>query len=423
MATTKKATLLIQNIGQLVTMQGPFPRIGGAMNDLGLIRNAAISVAGEEILAVGESDKVVGQTTLAQGCKVVDAEGGVVTPGLIDPHTHPVFSKTREDEFEMRLQGKKYMEIAQTGGGIRRSVRDLRESPKALLLEKARRRLDRFLELGVTTIEAKSGYGLSLESEIKQLEVIHELHEVHAVDLVPTFLGAHEFPDEYSTDHEGYLELLIREMIPAVAAARLAVFCDIFCEDGVFTNEQSQRIQLAAKQHGLKLKFHADELASTGGAELAASLGATSADHLVFISDAGIRALAEAGTAAVLLPGTTYSLGSKQYAPARKMIEEGVVVALSTDCNPGSNYSESLPMMMSLAAVHMKLTAAEALSAVTVNAAYAIGNPGNIGVIEPGKQADLVVWEMDDYREFPYHYGVNLAQTVIKRGKVAVSRG
>jgi imidazolonepropionase len=422
MPTNKKATLLIKNIGQLVTMQGPFPRLGSAMNELGLIKHGAVAVAGDEILAVGESDKVVGQTTLAQGCLVVDAEGGVVTPGLIDPHTHPIFAATREDEFEMRLQGKSYMEIARAGGGIRRSVRDLRETPKSTLLQKGKKRLDRFLEVGVTTIEAKSGYGLSLESEIKQLEVIHELHEIHPVDLIPTFLGAHEFPEEYDHDREAYVELLIREMIPAVAAGNLAIFSDIFCEEGVFTNEQSQRIQLAARQHGLKLKFHADELASTGGAELAASLGATSADHLVFISDAGIRALAEAGTAAVLLPGTTYSLGSKQYAPARKMIEDGVVVALSTDCNPGSNYSESLPMMMSLAAVHMKLTAAEAISAVTVNAAYAVGNPGNIGVIESGKHADMVIWDMADYREFPYHYGVNLARVVIKRGKVAASR-
>ena len=241
MPTKKKATLLIKNIGQLVTMQGPFPRIGPDMGKLGLIKNGAVAVAGDEILEVGESDKVVGQTTLALGCMVVDAEGGVVTPGFIDPHTHPVFAATREDEFEMRLQGKSYMEIARAGGGIRRSVRDLRESPKAVLIQKAKKRLDRFLEMGVTTIEAKSGYGLSLESEIKQLEVIHELHEIHPVDLIPTFLGAHEFPDEYSNDHEAYIELLIREMIPAVAAGKLAVFSDIFCEEGVFTNEQSSR--------------------------------------------------------------------------------------------------------------------------------------------------------------------------------------
>lgn len=422
MAIKKKATLLIQNIGQLVTMQGPSPRIGAAMNELGLIRNGAVAAAGEEILAVGESDKVVGQTTLALGCTVIDAQGGVVTPGLIDPHTHPIFSATREDEFEMRLQGKSYMEIAAAGGGIRRSVRDLRNTPRQILLDKAKGRLDRFLEHGVTTIEAKSGYGLSLESELKQLEIIRELHEHHPVDLIPTFLGAHEFPDEYRNDREGYVELLIREMIPAVSAAQLAVFSDVFCEEGVFTNDQSSRIQQAAKQHGLKIKFHADELASGEGAELAASLGATSADHLVYISDSGIRALAEAGTAAVLLPGTSYSLGSKQYAPARKMIEQEVVLALSTDCNPGSNYSESLPMMISLAAVHMKLTAAEAISAVTVNAAYAIGKQGEIGVIEVGKQADLVVWDMADYRELAYHYGVNLARSVVKRGKVAASR-
>jgi imidazolonepropionase len=422
MASKKKATLLITNIGQLVTMQGPSPRIGSSMNDLGLIRHGAVAVAGDEIVAVGESDKVVGQSTLALNCKVIDAAGGVVTPGLIDPHTHPIFAATREDEFEMRLQGKSYMEIARAGGGIRRSVRDLRDASRELLMARARTRLDRFLEHGVTTIEAKSGYGLSLESEIKQLELIRDLDELHAIDLVPTFLGAHEFPEEYRDRHEEYVDLLIHEMIPAVASAKLAVFSDIFCEDGVFTNEQSLRVQTAARSHGLKLKFHADELASTGGAELAASLKATSADHLVFISEAGIKALAESGTAAVMLPGTSYSLGSKKYAPARDLIQSGAVVAISTDCNPGSNNSESLPMMMSLAAVHMKMTAAEALCAATVNAAYAIGRHDRLGMVETGYPADLVIWDMADYREIPYHYGVNLVRTVIKKGKVAVSR-
>jgi imidazolonepropionase len=418
MTISHKPTLLITNIGSLATMQGDYPRCGSAMNDLGVIRDAAVAIAADRILAVGARDEIERQYGSPE-VNAIDAAGALVTPGLIDPHTHPVFSATREDEFEMRLQGKSYMEIAQAGGGIRRSVRDLRATPANTLLAKATCRLDRFLEHGVTTLEAKSGYGLSTDSEIKQLEIIAQLNDAHPVDLVPTFLGAHEFPDEYRDNREAYVGLIINEMLPLVAKRRLARFSDIFCEEGVFDNDQSRRIQQAALQHGLKLKFHADELASTGGAELAASLGAVSADHLVFISDHGVRAMSDSGTAAVLLPGTSYSLGSKRYAPARKMIESGVVVALSTDCNPGSNNSESLAMMLSLAAVHMKITAAEGLSAVTVNAAYALGRD-DIGALAPGKLADLVIWDAADIRELPYHYGVNLARTVIKRGEVVV---
>ncbi|MEW6411401.1 MAG: imidazolonepropionase [Candidatus Zixiibacteriota bacterium] len=421
MPPEKKATLLIKNIGQLVTMTGPVPRIGKNMNDLGLVNNGGIAIAGEEILAVGESEKVQGHAPLAEGCTVIDAQGMVATPGFIDPHTHPVFSMTREKEFEMRIQGKSYMEIAQSGGGIRASVRDLRNTPAAVLKEKTKSRLDRFLKYGVTTIEAKSGYGLSTESEIKQLEIIRELNQLHAIEMVPTFLGAHEVPDEYRDNRARYIDIIINEMLPAVTKDNLAEFSDIFCEEGVFDIEESRRIQSAAAKAGLKLKFHADELESTGGAELAAEMKARSADHLVYVSDAGIKAMAASQTAAVLLPGTTFSLASKQYAPARKMIEAGVVVALSTDCNPGSSYSESMPIIISLAALQMKLTAAEALSAVTVNAAYAIDRHEKIGQLKEGLQADIVLWNMADYRELPYHYGVNLAAKVIKKGKLVVN--
>lgn len=420
MPIEKKATLLIKNIGQLVTMAGPSPRIGTDLSDLGLIENGGIAVAGEEILVVGESDQVQGRAPLAEGCMVIDARGMVVTPGFVDPHTHPVFSMTREKEFEMRIQGKSYMEIAKAGGGIRSSVRDLRSTPAAVLIDKTKSRLDRFLQYGTTTIEAKSGYGLSTESEIKQLEIIRDLNQVHPIDLVPTFLGAHEIPDEYRENRQEYINILINEMIPLVAKNNLAEFSDIFCEEGVYDIEESRRIQQAALDAGLKLKFHADELESTGGAELAASMQALSADHLVYISDAGIKAMAVSGTAAVLLPGTTFSLGGKQYAPARKMIEAGVTVALSTDCNPGSSYSESMPMIISLAAVQMKMTAAEALSAATVNGAYAINRQGQIGQLRAGLQADITLWNMSDYRELPYHYGVNLVARVIKKGKLVV---
>ena len=420
MSKEKKASLLIKNIGQLITMKGPAPRTGAQMSDLGMIENGGIAVAGEEILFIGESDSIQGKAELSEGCTVIDAKGMVVTPGFIDPHTHPVFSKTREKEFEMRIQGKTYMEIANAGGGIRSSVRDLRTTDYATLKEKTKKRLDRFLAYGVTTIEAKSGYGLSTESELKQLEIIQELNQTHTLDLIPTFMGAHEIPDEYRDKREEYISLLIDEMIPAVTKKKLAEFSDIFTEDGVYTVEESRRIQQAAKNAGLKLKFHADELASTGGAELAAELHAISADHLVYISDEGIKAMAKSGTVAVLLPGTTFSLSGKQYAPARKMIEAGVVVALSTDCNPGSSFSESLPMIISLGAVQMKMTAAEAISAVTVNAAAAVDRAGNIGQLCPGMQADITIWDMADYRELPYHYGVNLVSKVIKKGKVVI---
>lgn len=420
MPIQKKATLIIKNISQLITMDGPSPRRGREMGNLGMIENGGIAVAGDEILAVGKSEEISGRVDLAEGCQVIDAKNCVVTPGFIDAHTHPVFSMTREKEFEMRLQGKSYMEIAASGGGIRASVRDLRETPTAALTEKTTQRLNRMLSHGTTTAEAKSGYGLSTEAEVKSLEIIRNLSETHPIDLIPTFLGAHEVPDEYRNKREKYIDLLIGDMIPKVAAENLAEFCDIFCEEGVFNIEESRRILEAAKKKGMKLKLHADELTSSGGAELAAELGAVSADHLVYISDAGIKALAQSGTVAVLLPGTSFSLNKGQYAPARKMIEAGVTVALSTDCNPGSSYTESLQIIITLAALHLGMSAAEAISAVTVNAACAVGRAGMLSMLKPGLQADIVLWNINDYRELPYHYGVNLAEKVIKRGKIVV---
>ncbi|SYZ72565.1 Imidazolonepropionase [Candidatus Zixiibacteriota bacterium] len=418
MAAVKRATLLITNIGQLITLEGPVPRRGERMKDLAIIENGGIAAAGNEILAVGKSDEVAGKVSPAEGCKLIDAKGAVVTPGFIDAHTHPVFSMTRENEFEMRLQGKTYMEIAAAGGGIRASVRDLRETTIPVLTEKTSRRLDTMLACGTTTLEAKSGYGLSTEAEIKSLQIIKNLGETHPIEMVSTFLGAHEVPDEYREKRLQYIDLLVKEMIPRVASEKLAEFCDIFCEKEVFDLDDSRKIMSAAKSHGLKLKFHADELTPLGGAELAAEMGAVSADHLVFISENGIKALAKSGTVAVLLPGTSFSLNHGHYAPARKMIEGGVTVALSTDCNPGSSYTESLPMIITLAALNYKMTAAEAITAVTVNAACAIDRAAQIGQLRVGLPADLVLWNMNDYRELPYHYGVNPVQKVIKRGKI-----
>jgi imidazolonepropionase len=416
----KKTTLLLKNIGQLITMQGPVPRRGRQMSELGLIEDGAVAVSGDEINAVGRSDDIVGKIDPAENCVVLSCEKKVVTPGLIDPHTHPVFAQTRETEFEMRLAGKSYMEIARAGGGIRSSVRHLREAAPSDLYARAKKTTDRLLAHGVTTIEAKSGYGLSTEAEIKSLEIIKRLNEMEPLDLYPTFLGAHEVPDEYRDRRAAYVELVIKEMIPAVSDQGLALFCDVFCEEGVFTVDESRAILQAAGRAGMKPKLHADELQWTGGAELAVELHAVSADHLMFVSPAGIQMLAASDTVAVLLPGTSFSLGIDRSAPAREMIERGVIVALSTDCNPGSSMTESLPMICTLAAIKLRMTAAEALSAVTVNAACAIDQGERLGRLEPGLAADIVMWDMSDYRELPYHYGVNLVETVIKKGKVVI---
>ena len=416
----KKTTLLIENISQLVTMQGPAPRRGTAMSDIGIIENGFVAVSGSEIATIGTMDEMSGQVDPAEHCTLISGEGRVVTPGLIDPHTHPIFAKTRELEFEMRLAGKSYMEIAQAGGGIRSSVRHLRETDEDTLYAKAKKTIDTMMSYGVTSMEAKSGYGLSTEAELKMLRIIQKLNEREIMDLYPTFMGAHEVPDEYRDKHAAYVDLVINEMIPAVAEENLALFCDVFCEEGVFTIDESRRILTAAKKVGMIPKLHADELKSTGGAELAVELGAISADHLGYISVAGIDAMAKSDTVAVLLPGTAFALGLADVAPARKLIDRGVIVALSTDCNPGSSMTESLPMIISLAALKLKMTAAEALSAVTVNAACAIGKGETLGRLEEGLPADIVVWDMEDYRELPYHYGVNLVEKVVKNGKIVV---
>jgi imidazolonepropionase len=391
------------------------------MRELGLVEGGAVVARDGAVVASGPEADVLLQAP--DDAVVVDAGGGVVTPGLVDPHTHAVFAATREGEFAMRVEGKSYEEIAEAGGGIRSSVRTLRGADYDILLDGGRRTLDRMLEHGTTTVEVKSGYGLSLDAELKMLRVTSELSDTHVMDIVPTFLGAHEFPDEWRDDRDGYVDLLVDEMIPAVAAEKLAQFCDVFCEEGVFTVEQSRRVLTAAREHGMEPKLHADELHPFGAAELAAELGATSADHLVCASDEGIAALAEAGVVAVLLPGTTLSLGHLDFAPARKMINAGVPVALATDCNPGSSMTESMQIILALASMVLRMTPEEALVAATVNSACALGACEVLGSLTPGRQCDLVVWEVDDYRAIPYHYGVNLVESVVKRGKVVVSRG
>jgi imidazolonepropionase len=353
----------------------------------------------------------------------IDCRGRVVVPGFIDPHTHPVFTKFRLDEYEMRTAGMSYQEIAGRGGGIISSVKGVRSATEKDLYELALPRLDRFLDHGTTTIEAKSGYGLSIEDELKSLRVIALLEERHPIDIVPTFLGAHAIPPEYKADRKGYLDLITREMIPKIAGENLAEYCDIFVEEGYFTVEEAKELLEIAAEKGIKGRVHADELSPSGGAELAAEVGATTADHLVHISEAGMKAMAEQRVIAVLLPGTTFFLGSRSFAPARKMIDSGVPVALATDFNPGSSTTLNLQHVMSIAVTQMGVSPAEALTAVTLNAACAVGREKRVGSIERGKQADLAILDVEDFREIPYICGVNHCQTVIKRGEIVVEKG
>lgn len=385
-----------------------------------MIEHGALVYEGQTILWVGHESNLAKQFADAQFEEVIDAEGKLVTPGLVDPHTHPLFAATREDEFYMRNAGKTYMEIAEAGGGIRNSARRLRQADDDTLYKNGIRFLNRMLRSGTTTAEAKSGYGLSTESEVKSLEVIQRLNRAHPIDLVPTFLGAHEFPDEYRSDREGYVRLLIDEMIPMVAKRKLAKYCDIFTEAGVFDIEQSRRIMSAAKQHGFQLKFHADELKSVGGAELAAELGAVSADHLVYASDEGIARMAEADTIAVFLPSTTFFLGHREYAPARKMISAGVAVALATDFNPGSSCNTSLQATMTIAAIYLKMTPEEILNAVTFNSACAVGMQDQVGSLQKGKFADFVLWDAENFKQLPYFFAQNPVTSVYKRGQRVV---
>jgi imidazolonepropionase len=415
-----QADLLIRHIGQLVTCRPSTkpPLRGSELNHLEVFDDGAVACFAGRIVAVGKTTEVEKQIELVFDSVIFEAKGQVVTPGLVDCHTHPVFATTREDEFEMRNLGKSYMEIAEAGGGIRNSVRKLRETSKEKLFANATTYLDLMLAHGTTTVEAKSGYGLSTESEIKQLEVIQMLAESHSVDIVPTFLGAHEVPDEYRDNRAGYVGLLVDEMIPEIARRKLAVFSDVFCEKGVFEIEDSEKIQSAAAAHGLKLKFHADEIVGIGGAELAARLGAISADHLEVISDVGIDALSQSNTIGVLLPGTVHFLDMKNRPPARRMIESGVALALATDFNPGSSATPSLQIIINFAATMLKLTAAEIINCVTINSACAVLMHSEVGSIERGKQADMVVWNAENYRQIPYLYGINLVDKVFKKGRV-----
>jgi imidazolonepropionase len=348
----------------------------------------------------------------------LDGRGGTLIPGFVDPHTHLPWAGDRSEEFAQRLAGKTYLEIAADGGGILSTVRATRSATEEQLVERVETRLDRMLSWGTTTAEAKSGYGLSLTDELKQLRAIRTASANHAVDLVPTLLAAHEVPPEHRESRQRYLDLICEEIVPRAAEEGLARFSDVFCEQGVFTREESRRVLLAGAAHGMPPRLHADEFVDSGGAELAAEIGALSADHLIAVSPRGIEALAEAGVTAILLPGTSFYLMKHQYAPARQLIEAGVPVALATDCNPGSSHTESMPMILVLAVYELGLTIEEILTAATLNAACTLGLGTEIGSIEPGKRADLVLLEAPSLLHLAYHYGVNPVAAVVKDGRV-----
>lgn len=410
-----KADLLVKNAAQVTT-----PQIAGefAPGVLLTIENGAVAASKGKIVFVGKSRTVSKNIDLTPDAVVIDASGKTVTPGFVDCHTHPIFHGTREHEFEMRVSGKNYEEISAAGGGIRATVRNLRQASREALVQAALPRLDRFLTHGTTTIEAKSGYGLSLKDELKSLEVIQELHRMHPIDIVPTFLGAHEVPDEYRDNKNGYIELIINEMIPEVAERKLAEFCDVFCESHVFSVKEARRILTAAKEAGLRLKIHADQLTSNGGAALAAELGATSADHLEYTNERDWQMLLDHKVVPVLLAGAVFFIGKDRYAQARSMAQMGLPVAVATDFNPGTCMTEAMPIILTLSCLKLGLKPAEALIAATHHAALAINRGNLLGALEVGKKADIVIWEVPNFRHIPYHFGVNLVNKVIKDGKV-----
>ncbi len=409
------ADLLIVHAAELLTMAaGPDgPLRGAGLRDPGVIVDGAVAIVGDRIVAVGTSAEILARY---ESPRRIDASNRVVMPGFVDPHTHLVFGRTREDEFEMRCLGKSYEEIAAAGGGIRASARRFQSLPRAEIFAQAKSLRASALRHGTTTIEVKSGYGLTTDAEILALEVAGEIDD--SGDVVRTFLGAHEVPDAWRHDRAGYVRLVCDEMLPKVAARGLAKYCDVFCEKHVFTPDETRVICHAAKALGLGIKLHADELAGTGGAELAVELGAVSADHLMAVSDAGIAALAGASTVAVLLPGTSFFLGMKRFAPARRMIDAGCAVALATDCNPGSSYTENPQEVVTIACVGLGLAPIEALAMFTRNAAYAVGLGNEIGRIAPGFRADLVVLDVPNHRHVAYHHGVNHVATVVHHGEV-----
>lgn len=417
----ESADTLIVNANELITLKGDSkkPRTGEQMQHLGIISRGGLAVKDGRVVAVGKTSEIRKEFRAEN---VISASGKTVMPGFVDPHTHLVFAGSREDEFQMRVEGASYMEILDSGGGILKTVKETRKAGVEELVESGFKTLDVMLEHGTTTVEAKSGYGLTVKDELKILRVMKRLNQLHAVDVVPTFMGAHAVPPKYKNKPQQYVDLVVKKMIPQVAAEGLAEFCDVFCERGVFGLAQSRRVLLAARDHKLKLKVHADEMSKLGGAELAADVEAVSAEHLLFSSDDDLKAMAEKDVIAVLLPAAAFSLMTERYADARKMISLGVPVALGTDFNP-SCWVESQQLVIAFACHFMKLTPAEAITAATINAAHAIGRAGEVGSLEVGKKADVIVLDVPNHKFLGYRFSVNLVDKVIKNGRLVYDRG
>lgn len=412
---------LITGCSELLTLRGSVPRRGRALAELGLIRDGALLVHGDRITAIGPRRRIE-RLKEARLAEKLDFGGRVVLPGFVDSHTHLVFPSSRAAEYEQRISGKTYAQIARAGGGIRSTVKNLRRASSKSLRERARTHLRQFAAHGTTTLEAKSGYGLDWKSELKILDILQQLHQEQPLDIARTFLGGHVVPPEFGGRPDAFVDLLVKRWIPTVATAGLAEFCDVFCDRGAFTLAQARRILTAGRSCGLVPRIHADQLSRTGAARLAIELHAASADHLEKVDGGDIRALALSNVVCTLLPGCCFHLGLGRFAPARQLIDAGAIVALATDFNPGTSPTLSMPMILSLACTQMRMTPAEAIAAATINPAYSLRLHDRSGSLEVGKYADLAAFDVAGYREIPYYFGVNLCSLTMKRGAIIHSK-
>ncbi|WP_346938354.1 imidazolonepropionase [uncultured Clostridium sp.] len=413
-------SILIKNIDCLVTCEGSHRKKGKEMNDAKIIEDGFIFIEDDTISAVGKGNEY--ESYINEDTIIISGKGKTVTPGLVDPHTHLIYSGSRENELPLKLNKVGYIEILNMGGGILSTVENTRKASVDELVEEASNRLNIMLNHGTTTVESKSGYGLDLESEKKILEVNKRLNNTHTIDVVSTFMGAHAIPKEYKEDREGFIKLIMEEMIPGIAEENLAEFIDCFCEEGVFTTEECRRILEKGREYGMKLKLHGDEVESVKGAELAGELKCISAEHLIAASDEGIKALSENDVVAVLLPSTAFYLMLGKFARARDMIDNNVAVALATDCNPGTSPTESMQNVMTFACFGMRMLPTEIINAMTINAACAINREKSVGSIEKGKKADIAIFNSKNLNYLVYHFGINSVDKVIKNGKIVVDR-
>lgn len=419
----KSADLVVTNCNQLITCKGPIPKRKKALQDIGCITDATIASLNGTIIFIGTEKEYHNEVSLNKNGVQIDGKGKIGLPGFVDSHTHLPFAGSREDEFLLRLKGFTYLQLAAKGLGIQTTVKATRQASSQELLSLCLSRLDTMLLHGTTTAEAKSGYGLNTKDELKQLKVIKEANRMHPIDLASTFLGAHEIPMEYKSNKSEYIELIIREMLPKIKRQNLAEFFDIFCEKGVYSVDDTRKLIEAAQKSGLKIKIHTDEFSALGGAELAAEVNATSAEHLIAITQDGMTALSESSTAAILLPGVSFFLMLDKTAPARRLIDLGTIVALATDFNPGSSMTESMFFILQLAVFTLKMGVEEAINATTANAAYAISRQNIVGSLELGKKMDLLLCDVPNYAYLGYHMGINPITHVIKNGKIVVKNG